>query len=78
MKIERPNAVEATPDELRELEKLKTVIENAIADGKLSRQELENIRLTMSADHKVTVAELELYRKMVQEKIDKGELVYDW
>ena len=33
MKVERPNAKEPTPEEVRELEKLKAAIERAVADG---------------------------------------------
>ncbi|HEY9849089.1 MAG TPA: hypothetical protein V6D28_06505 [Leptolyngbyaceae cyanobacterium] len=78
MKVEHPNAEKPTPEELAQLERLQRAIENAVADGKISRQELDNIRAVTFADRKVTVAELELYRKLVLDKIEKGELEYDW
>lgn len=79
MKILKGTAPQETsPEELRELEKLTKIIDRAIADGKMSHYEIENIKKAMSADRKVTVAELALYRHLVLEKIDRGELEYDW
>ncbi|MFB2921420.1 MULTISPECIES: hypothetical protein [Aerosakkonema] len=78
MLIERPNAAQPTPEEKQHLERLKTVINNAVADGKISRKELDDIRAATYADKKVTVTELELYRKLVLDKIETGELQYDW
>lgn len=36
MEIDRPNAKEATAEELQELDKLKGIIEKAMADGKIT------------------------------------------
>lgn len=78
MKIEHPNARELTPDELQGLEKLKAVIEQATADGKLSEAELQRIKAVINADRKVLIEELELVRTLIQEKIRAGELSMDW
>ena len=78
MIIEHPNTTEPTAEEKQQLERLKTVINNAVADGKISRKELDDIRAATFADKKVTVAELELYRKLVLDKIETGELEYEW
>jgi hypothetical protein len=78
MKVEHPNAPKPSPEDIRALEQLKITIERAIADGKLSRQEIDRIKANMSADGKVTFDELELYRTLVQEKINQGQLEYDW
>ena len=78
MIIEHPNTTEPTAEEKQHLERLKTVINNAVADGKISRKELDDIRAATFADKKVTVAELELYRKLVLDKIETGELEYEW
>ncbi len=78
MKISRPNAKNLTPEEIRQLEHLKATIERATADGKVTRQELETIKAAEWADGKVSVQELELYRTLILEKIEKGELEYEW
>ncbi|MEB3177969.1 MAG: hypothetical protein VKL59_02845 [Nostocaceae cyanobacterium] len=78
MKVSRPNAKELTPQELQQLERLKVVIKNATADGKLSRKELDDIQAAMFADKKVSLEELQLYSKLIQEKLDSGELEMDY
>lgn len=79
MKILKGEAPQETsPEERQKLEKLKKKIDRATADGKISHDEIENIKKTMNADRKVTVAELALYKHLVREKIDRGELEYDW
>lgn len=78
MIIEHPHTTEPTLAEKQHLDRLKTVINNAVADGKISRKELDDIRAATFADKKVTVAELELYRKLVLDKIETGELEYEW
>lgn len=78
MQVEHPNARELTPEELQGLEKLKTVIEQVTADGRLSEDELQRIKAVINADHKVLFEELELVRTMIQEKMRAGELSMDW
>jgi uncharacterized membrane protein YebE (DUF533 family) len=78
MKIERLNQTELTPEEKQELEKLRTMIEKATADGVLTRYERDRISAAMRADGKVTVEELELARTLMQEKVAKGELQLDY
>jgi molecular chaperone GrpE (heat shock protein) len=63
MKILKGEAPQETsPEERQKLEKLKKKIDRATADGKISHDEIENIKKTMNADRKVTVAELALYK----------------
>lgn len=78
MKVEHPNAPTPSLEDIRALENLKVIIEQAIADGRISRHEMDRIRASMAADGKVTFDELELYRILVQTKIDQGQLEYDW
>ena len=78
MKISHPNAQNPTPEESRDLEKLKAIIERATADGKISRQELDAIKAAQFADGKISIAELELYRTLILERVEKGELEYEW
>ena len=78
MKSERPNPRELNAEEQQELEKLRAIIESAIADGILTRYERDRISAAMRADGKVTVEELELARTLMQEKAAKGELRLDY
>ncbi len=80
MQVTRPNAQEPTPAEAKELEAFKSVIERAIADGKLTYDEIQTIQAAELGRKKVSAdqlyRELELYRTLVLEKIEKGELEY--
>jgi uncharacterized membrane protein YebE (DUF533 family) len=67
-----------TPEELQDLEKLKVLIEKAIADGKLSQQEMSAIKSQAWADGKITPEELELYTASILEKIRSGELEWEF
>ena len=78
MKFSRSSTEIPSPAELQDLEKLRVLIERAIADGKVSKQEMECIKVAMNADGKVTFEELELCRTLIWEKIHQGELEYDW
>ncbi len=78
MEISTPKGQEPTPEELKELEKLKEIIENAIADGKLTEPEFARIKAAIRADKKVTVEELQLVRTLIDDKIASGELQRVW
>ena len=78
MKVERPNAPELTPEEKKELERLKGIIESAIADGIISNAEYDNIRtsvLEKNPSPELLYQELELYRRLVTEKVNAGVLI---
>lgn len=81
MEIDRPNAQEATAQELQQLEKLKGIIERAMADGKITSDEYQRIKSEIYAHGKTSAdqfyREIELYRSLVQEKLEKGELEYE-
>ncbi|MEL4897457.1 MULTISPECIES: hypothetical protein [unclassified Crocosphaera] len=53
--------------------KIKTMIERALADGCLSRQEDEDIKAAIAADNKVTKEEVKLYREL-QQLIFQGDI----
>ncbi len=67
-------ARELTPAEQQELDNLRQVIEQAIADGVLTQAERDAITTTMKADGKVTYEELDLVRQLVSNKVAAGEL----
>ncbi len=78
MEVTRPNVAEPTAEELLDLEKLKRVIERAIADYKLTEDELCQIKAIAWADGKVTPQELNLISEMVTQKLRDGELEWVW
>jgi hypothetical protein len=78
MLVSRSSAKQPTPEETRQLEKPQVQIERAVADGKISNQEMEDIKKSMLADRKVTVEELELYRILVTDRIVAGEVEYEF
>ncbi|HEY9615251.1 MAG TPA: hypothetical protein V6C64_00315 [Microcoleaceae cyanobacterium] len=60
--------------ETQDLAALKAILEHAIADGKISRQEMDSIRAAVFADGKMSIEEAELYRTFIIEKFKRGEL----
>jgi uncharacterized membrane protein YebE (DUF533 family) len=78
MKFERLHGEEPTPVELQDLEKLKAIIEKAIADGVLTRDERDRINALIMADHKVSFEEMELASQLIYDKVNKGELRLDY
>ncbi len=62
---------------MEDTSKLKTMIERALADGKLSRQESDDIKAVIYADKKVTPAEAQFFRE-IQDKIWQGEISIDY
>lgn len=81
MENDRPNAKEATAEELQELDKLKGIIEKAMADGKITSDEYQRVKSEIYAHGKTSAAqfdrEIELYTSLIQEKLEKGELEYE-
>lgn len=78
MDVSQPNMKEPSPEELRDLEKLKALIERAIADGKISKSELDAMKTQAWSDGKITPEELELYSSLVLDKIRTGELQWEF
>ena len=78
MKMERPNAKPLSLEELQDLEKLRAMVERAIADGYVTADEMNAIKARIGADGKVLFEEIELCRKLIWDKIQKGEIEYGW
>jgi hypothetical protein len=78
MEIEHFLTEELSPEDIKQLEELKRIIEAAVSDGKLSRYELEHIESIAFAHKKILPEGLQLYSKLVLEKIEQGELEYEW
>lgn len=78
MEIERLNNAPLTEDDLQHLEKLEALLEKSIADGVITRQELNAIKVQIAANGKVMIEELDLVRQLIREKVSNGELVIDF
>lgn len=59
------------------LETLKARIEQAVADGIVTPQELKEIRLQINADGQVSLEELALCADLIWDKLDRGELTFE-
>jgi hypothetical protein len=69
---------EFSPEEIKQLEEFRTTIEAAISNGKLSHYKIEHLKSIAFANKKLLSAELHLYRTMVLDKVECGELEYEW
>jgi uncharacterized membrane protein YebE (DUF533 family) len=82
MKIIQSHPQKPTSKEVQELEQLKTRIERAVADGKISGQEMEDIKNEILTDGKGSAEqmyqELELYRTLVEQKLKTADLEEEW
>ena len=59
-----------------DINKLKKMIQNALADGRLSRAESEMIKKAIYEDNIVTPEEAQLWREL-QQKVMDGEILLD-
>jgi uncharacterized membrane protein YebE (DUF533 family) len=78
MKVDHPNAKALTPEETQELNRLRTLIETAIADGVVTEDEVSAIRtmaLTPKPSYELLSQELAMYRELVTSKVQAGLLV---
>lgn len=82
MKIIQSHPQKPTSKEVQELEKLKARIDRAVANGKISGQEMEDIKNEILTDGKGSseqmYRELELYRILVEQKLETGDLQHEW
>jgi uncharacterized membrane protein YebE (DUF533 family) len=78
MEISHPAQSELTLEEQQELDKLRAIIEQASADGIITRGERDRIATAMRVDGKVTAEEMGLVRTLIHEKVEKGELTLDY
>ncbi len=78
MQVEHFSTEELSPEEIKQLEELTRMIEVAVSDGILSHSELEHIESIAFAHKKILPEGLQVYRKLVLDKIDQGELEYEW
>lgn len=78
MKIERSSQRELTPADQAHLAKLRQLVQDCLADGKISQAEIQSIREFIHADAVVTFEELEIINATVKEVLGDLDLDYDW
>jgi tellurite resistance protein len=78
MEISYPNREELTEEEQLELDNLRAIVEQAVADGIITKGERDRMYQAIWADGKVTCQELGLLRTMIRDKIYTGELRLDY
>ena len=61
---------------MNDINQIKKIIENALADGRLSAQESEMIKRAIYQDKRVTKEEAALWREL-QVQVAKGEILID-
>ncbi|MDY7013268.1 MAG: hypothetical protein SVX43_06610 [Cyanobacteriota bacterium] len=66
MKMERPNAKPLSPEEIANLETLKSVVEKALENGQFSTDEMARIKSILWADGKVTYEELRAIKETIR------------
>ncbi|HEY9881029.1 MAG TPA: hypothetical protein V6D29_21395 [Leptolyngbyaceae cyanobacterium] len=66
-----------TAEDPAHLARLKTLVENAIADGKLTFEEMAEIRDALMADGKLTLEEMELVRDVMRQKLGDAPLEFE-
>ncbi len=77
MQVEYPDGHPLSPADLAHLQQLRALVEQALEDGRLSRDELDRIRTLVNADHQVTVEELQVIHQTVRAVL--GDAVqFDW
>lgn len=78
MEVSHPHSQEPTPEQAKELERFKSLIERAIADGIITGEEMRILAQELQRSCKDSAdqyyRELELYRTLVAQKIQSGEL----
>lgn len=72
-----PDPSPLAPEDPEHLARLKQLVENAIADGKLTMQEMNEIRDALMADGKLTLEEMELVRDVMRQKLGDAPLAFD-
>lgn len=78
MEIERPNAKPLSPEEIAHLDKLKSVVEKALENGKFSTYEIERIKSIIWSDGKVTYEELRTVNETIEAVMGDEAPELDW
>lgn len=78
MNVERPNATPLSRADLEHLDRLKEVVEKAVADGVVTNDERAQISAIIWADGQATPEELHVVQELIWSKLQSGDLTVDW
>lgn len=78
MKVEYSDDHSLSPEDAAHLAKLKAYVQEALANGRLSRDEADHIQQLMKEDGKVTVEELRMIKATIREMLGGADLEFDW
>ena len=78
MEINKPNAKQLSSKEIAHLEKLKSIVEQAVEDGKFSTYEIQSIRALLWADGKITYEELQIVHKTIKSVMGDNVPELEW
>ncbi|MEO1148286.1 MAG: hypothetical protein AAFY26_22135 [Cyanobacteria bacterium J06638_22] len=78
MQVIRYTPHQLTSEDQQHLHHLELVVERAIADGKVTKYEIEEIKSQIYSHRDIAVYELELVRDRVLFPIQAGELEWEW
>jgi uncharacterized tellurite resistance protein B-like protein len=65
-------------DDPAHLSKLQLLVQRVMADGKISREEAQQLRSALFADGQLTPDELEVVRSVMREHLGDNPLEFDW
>ncbi|MDA0674554.1 MAG: hypothetical protein O3C67_12725 [Cyanobacteria bacterium] len=65
-------------DDPEHLSSLKALVQRVMADGKISREEAQQLRTALFADGQLTPDELDVVRKAMRELLGDNPLEFDW
>jgi uncharacterized membrane protein YebE (DUF533 family) len=77
VKVERPDSQQLSAEETQELDYLRALIEQAVADGVVTKEEESNIKalaLHSKPRYELLSQELAMYRELITNKINAGLL----
>lgn len=78
MQVIRYTPRQLTSEDQQHLYHLELVVERAIADGKVTKYEIDEIKTQMYNHREIVVYELELVSNRVLFPIQSGELEWEW
>jgi uncharacterized membrane protein YebE (DUF533 family) len=77
MTFKRSTTPQPTTQELQDLDTLKALINQALSDGKITRQELHEIHAFILADGKISDEEAVMMSSMIMAKVKTGEIIME-
>jgi uncharacterized tellurite resistance protein B-like protein len=75
--IDSLDSAQTPAEDPNHLSDLRSLVQRVMADGKISRQEAQQLRSALFADGQLTPDELEVVRKTMRETLGDNPLEFD-